>query len=163
MELGAATLFARFLLSEPALVETVVSPGDPVVREPDALLHVGIEVTQVYYSDDDAHELADLLHDLDRGIRRTTGIREVPSADLTFVERAQFLLDHKATRSYSLPTYLVLDARVAPLHSSDEGPRIAGQLHVPASAPFLAVYLLLAHNGRPGVAFFRIGEGPHPQ
>ena len=58
--------------------------------------------------------------DFDRGIRRTTEIRGVVAADLTVIERAQVLLDRKATRDYIVPTYLVLDARLAAIHSADE-------------------------------------------
>lgn len=81
------------------------------------------------------------------------------SPDRTFVERAQSLLDRKATRSYAMPTYLVLDARVAALNSTDEGPALVGQLTVPRDAPFKGVYLLLNRNaaiGPAGVDFFEV-------
>jgi hypothetical protein len=163
MERGAALLFARFLMGDVGLPETAIRPGDPTIGEPDAILatRIGIEVTQVYYSDDDAHSAADLLRDLDGGIRRTTDIRRVPAANLTFVERAQILLDRKATRDYSVPTYLVLDARLAAVHSADEGPSLAAQLHVPAGARFEGVFLLLNRNaaiGAGGVDFFEVTQ-----
>ena len=161
IEHGAATLFARFLTRNVGLPEAVLTPGSPTASEPDAILRIGIEVTQVHYSDEDAHSAFDLMRDVDRGIRRRTEMRGVPAADLTFVERAQMLLDRKATRDYGVPTYLVLDARLAGLHSADEGPGLVAQLHVPAGAKFEGVFLLLARNaaiGPGGVEFFEVTE-----
>ena len=161
MERGAATLFARFLTGNWRLPETAIATGDPDKREPDALLHFGIEVTSVYYTDDDAREVRELFDDLDKGIRRRTKIRAVPTANLSFVERTQTLLDGKATRRYSVPTYLVLDARLAGVHSADEGPSLVAQLRVPAAARFEGVFLLLNRNaarGPGGVEFFEVTQ-----
>jgi hypothetical protein len=161
IEHGAATLFARFLTGRVGLPESALTPGDPAVGEPDAILRIGIEVTQVHYSDDDARGAFQLMRDLDRGIRRTTEIRSVPSANVTFVERAQTLLDRKATRDYRTPTYLVLDARLAGVHSADEGPSLVAQLRIPSAAKFEGVFLLLNRNaaiGPGGVDFFEVTQ-----
>jgi hypothetical protein len=163
MERGAALLFARFLTGNVALAETAITPGDPTFGEPDAILtpRIGIEVTQVYYSDDDALIAADLMRDLDRGVRRTTEIRTVAGANETFLERAQILLDRKATRQYSVPTYLVLDGRVAAIHSADEGPSLVTGLCIPVVARFEGVFLLLNRNaaiGPGGVDFFEVRQ-----
>lgn len=159
MEHGAATLFARFLTGNWQLPETAIAAGGADKQEPDALLHVGIEVTSVYYGDDDARDVRELFDDLDKGIRRRTQIRGVPTANQTFVERAQILLERKATRPYGVPTYLVLDARLASVHSADDGPSLVAQLRVPATAKFEGVFLLLsrnAFNGPGGVDFFEV-------
>jgi hypothetical protein len=113
----------------------------------------------VHYSDDDARSAFELLRDVDRGIRRRTEIRGVAEPGETFVERAQRLLDKKATRTYVVPTYLVLDARLAALNSADEGPMLVTQLQVPATAKFEGVFLLLNRNaarGSGGVEFFEV-------
>ena len=165
MERGAATRFARYLIGNWQLPESAIATGDPDKREPDALLHVGIEVTSVYYSDDDARDVRELLDDLDKGIRRRTEIRNVAGPDLTFAERTQILLNRKATRTYTVPTYLVLDARTAAVNSAEEGPSLVAQLHVPAGAPFVGVFLLLNRNaarGTGGVEFFEVTQRAAP-
>ncbi len=108
MERGAALLFARYLAQDPSLLEAAVRAGDPTLREPDAVfrMDIGVEVTQVYYGDEDAHSAADPMRGLDRGVRRTTQIQSVLSSDHAFVERTRSLLNRKATRSYAMPTYL---------------------------------------------------------
>jgi hypothetical protein len=161
MERGAALLFARFLARDATLPESAIRAGDPTMREPDVIFasNIGIEVTQIYYSDDDAHSAADLMRDLDRGIRRRTEMRSVPAPNVSFVERAQMLLDRKVTREYRLPTYLVLDARLASIHSADEGPSLVAQLYVPAGTRFEGVFVLLNKNaaiGPGGVSFFEV-------
>ncbi len=122
-------------------------------------LRTGIEITQVHYSNEDARAAFDLMRDVDHGIRRTTELRSVADSDMTFVERAQILLERKATRHYTVPTYLVLDARLAAVHSADEGPALVAQLYVPAGAKFEGVFLLLNRNaaiGPGGVEFFEV-------
>lgn len=106
IEHGAAALFARFLTGRVGLPESTLAPGNPAIGEPDAILRIGIEVTQVHYSEDDARSAFDLMRDLDRGIRRTTEIQSVPDANLTFVERAQTLLNRKAARENPEPNAL---------------------------------------------------------
>lgn len=61
-------------------------------------------------------------------------------------------LTEKATKTYCMPTFLVLDATTNAIVSAKYGRPIVDELTVPQSSPFEAVYLALPAGG-PTVAF----------
>lgn len=123
----------------------------------------GIEIVDCWYSRDNAKTVWGLVADLEeRGIRRTVAstsdfddFLRHPSGD-QLVAICQRELDDHGVRRYGFPTWLILNASHAPLHSATEGPFIVSWLKKPASWWYLDAYVCLAQNTTWGRDFFRV-------
>jgi len=80
---------------------------------------------------------------------------EHPSGD-QLVAVCQIQLADHGVRRYGFPTWLILNASQAPLHSSSEGPFIVKWLKKPAVWWYLDAYVCLAQNMTWGRHFFRV-------
>lgn len=163
-------------------------PGDPDLHEPDAVFtsagaSVGIEITCVgYYGrlTPQADRYARDLWDLAGGhAAEDTTIPVITAEDLEDPESvaaklaatpmlvnfdkvheyAQALINQKATKTYSMPTILIVDASMhhVPLTPADEGAAIVRQLTVPASCLLARIYLRMSHNFSSELEYFPIG------
>jgi hypothetical protein len=166
-ELGVAEFFVQDLAKR-AIPLTNCRKGDEAAGEPDVICDLGdelrgIEIVDCWFSTEDAKVTWQLVKDLEeRGIRQTvvssSGAPDAqghPSGDPLIAVCQQQLDDH-GVRSYGLPTWLVLNASQAPLHSDTEGPFIVGWLKKPANWHYLDAYLCLAQNMTWGRHFFRL-------
>ena len=134
-ELGVAEFFVEYLAAE-GVTLTGCRNGNEAAGEPDVVCDLGgerrgIEIVDCWFSAGDAKLTWDLVADLEeRGIRQTvvsTSGADDPSGHPSgdpLVAVCQRQLDDHGVRSYGVPTWLLLNASQAPLHSETEGPAI---------------------------------------
>lgn len=166
-ELGVAGFLVDYLARQ-GVTLTNCRNGDAAGGEPDVVCELGIEqrgieVVDCWFSEGDAKLTWDLVADLEeRGIRQTIvstsgvdGPQDHPSGDPLIAECQRQLNDH-GIRSYGIPTWLLLNASQAPLHSETEGPAIVSWLKKPAPWRYLDAYVCLAQNMTWGRHFFKV-------
>ena len=165
-ELSVARRFHAFL-RERGVRLGVPRSGDPNRREPDVLCtgphgFVGIELTCPYY--DRAHAAASWARPRLRPVSKRGDTvrsgREQPATepDAALLDELLALLDRKLRKTYSVPTYLVLDASHAELTSSNEAAILVPALayRAPAASPPFGVYLALARPFTTATDFFEV-------
>ena len=167
-ELAVARYFVDHLATQ-GVVLTECRNGNEADGEPDVVCELagerrGIEIVDCWYSRGDARTVWGLLADLEeRGIRHTVAstssfsdFQVHPSGDQLVAVCQQELDGDHGRRRYGVPTWLILNASQAPLHSSDEGTHIVGWLRKPAVWHYIDAYVCLAQNMTWGRHFFLV-------
>jgi len=175
-----AARLGEFLLSK-GVVPVDLRPGEAGRREPDAIFNInserrGIEVACVSYGPRGSREAAEHAQDLwaiarDEPEKSRTLLRDGETPE-EFLDRApafenfnadvgpfiQSLIDEKCGKEYSVPTYLVVDARMLhlPLTSAEDAQRVIPGLRVPRGCPLLGVFIVMQYNGSERLEFFEI-------
>lgn len=152
--------------------------GDPAKVEPDAVCDSpagvrGLEATNLFYDAGFARWTWETAIEADGGPApvRSLGapvvVRGVKIGELSpllvnpnerLANAAEELLAKKCGKAYSVPTYVVLDARTAGIITSDDGPAIVARLRLAADCPLLGAYLCLAENMTGAPRFFEISR-----
>lgn len=173
-EMRVARQFADVLRVRGASIVTV-KPGDIALREPDAVCQsqdglIGIEIATGSYDEQEHRDSWALLRNQPEQSSRYLGSREgnrsVPFAprvlvnftDSLIAELQQAFGDH-CRKSYSVPSYLVLDATLPPMTIEMHGPQIVAALKWPASVPFLGVFVAVTRNNSNETVFFECPAG----
>ncbi|HLJ81100.1 MAG TPA: hypothetical protein VKT52_06410 [Ktedonobacterales bacterium] len=163
-ELAVAQRFVEFLRGE-GFAATEPRSGDIARREPDAVFDLdgdttGIEVACAYYDDEEARDTWSIARGHPEQSRRLQQpgeeIREtiMRSRVLTNPDEAlgaalNRTLQAHAAKTYSVPTFLVLDGygpQHAALTTDADSPRVLGQIHAPRRWTFRAVYVSLTNR-----------------
>jgi hypothetical protein len=169
--MAVAELFVAFARTTGVHL-TALRTGDIRVREPDVVCQSpegprGVEIAGAYYNAAEAKDVWMLgrgqseqsVRLVQEGETLEQALARVPilkNFDAALTAELQRTLDEHCRHTYSIPTYLVLDASTAALTTADEGPGIVRQLKRPAACTFLAVYLLLRRNFTGAAVFFPV-------
>lgn len=167
-ELAIAGFFCEHLAAT-GVALTNCRKGDEAAGEPDVVCQLGserhgIEVVDCWYRGDDAKTVWGLVADLEeRGIRRTVAstsdfddFLRHPSGDQLVAICQRALEGPHGARRYGFPSWLILNASQAPLHSSSEGAYFVSWLKKPATWWYTDAYLCLAQTITWGRHFFRV-------
>ena len=159
-ELAVGERFADFL-REQGLVISNVRSGEIARREPDVLCDadgqlVGIEVACAYYDSEEARdtwaiarghpERSRRLQQPGESLRETVArSRIVVNFDQSLAGELNRTLHVHAAKTYSVPTYMVLDAyrAHAPLTTDRDADMFFAGLVSPVPSPFLGIYVCL--------------------
>lgn len=174
-ERASLTLLREHLLSSGvALGELRV--GDPAKKEPDAVCDSpngprGLEATNAFYDEEFAAWTWGTAIEADGGSapKRPRGqpvvVRGVKIGEMSpllvnphlkLADATRALLEQKCTKSYSVPTYLILDARHAGIVTANEGPAMVEHLRIPLGCPLVGAYLCLVENITGTPRFFEV-------
>ena len=154
--------------------------GDPQNGEPDAVCpspdgDIGIEATNVFYDRDHASWTWGLAIEGEGGkapqrvrgepvVFRGRVIGEMSplmvNPHIKLAEAAQAMLHQKCAKSYSVPTYLILDARQAVIVTATDGPQVLSSLVLPAGCGLRGAYLCLLENKTGIPHFFEVLPAP---
>lgn len=160
-EFAVAQRFVEFLRGEGYDVGDLRS-GDIGKREPDAVFDLdgqptGLEVACAYYDDDEARdtwwiarghpEQSRRLQQPGEDLRETVmRSRVLKNPDEALGAELNRTLHAHAAKTYSLPTFLVLDGhgpQHAALTTDADAPRVLGQIVGPRGSQFLGIYVSL--------------------
>lgn len=153
--------------------------GDIHRREPDAVCEtnggrIGIEVSSAYYSDDEARNIWAMARGtperssryLAPGMDPREFARRLPVlhnfTDQLVTSLHSVIGDH-CRKTYSLPTYLVVDVTHAALTTAEGASEVLDEIHVPAECPFAAVYVAFTKNWSNEVVLFPVWTCPERQ
>jgi hypothetical protein len=172
-ELAVAARFADFLESE-GIILTDPRPGDHIKREPDVLYTgptgvLGVEVACADYDDEEARDTweiarghpersARLVQPGETVADTAARGRVLKDPDDSLAARLNRTLHNHASKTYSVPTHLVLDAFGvhAPLTTDQDADDILGSLLPPEQSRFLSIYVCLRSYATNAPVFFAL-------
>lgn len=146
--------------------------GNIHLREPDAVCEspqgrFGIEVAAAYYNGDEARDIWSIARGTPERSRRwlKPGVdpqefaRRVPvlhNFTDQLIESIQRTLDEHCRKTYSVPSYFIIDVTHAALTTTQEAPSILDDLWTPSDSPFLGIWLAFSENWSSKVLPFQL-------